>query len=230
MFLKEADMSPSVTAWLRSLDLIVRAEFVTPSGMCDLVGLRFNAEKVACRIALKQRKQISSVSRAALLLHLPDIETRRSMSLIQIADHFRQVIPEEVVSAEIGRLIEDGFVRATARGRLQKLNGWMPLQERLVAVELKLSRVEEALQQAQANLSFAPESFVAFPIEVARRIEAGRKRWKSYFDQGVGLLGVRRLGCDVLIEARDGGEIFDPAVRMHCVEKFWRQRPLVKGN
>ncbi len=47
--------------------------------------------------------------------------------------------------------MNDGFIVRTDTQALQKINGWMPLQKRLVAVELKLSRVEEAISQAVNN-------------------------------------------------------------------------------
>ena len=43
----------------------------------------------------------------------------------------------------------------------------MPLHDRIVAVEMKLSGIADALDQALQNKAFAEESYVAFPTDVA---------------------------------------------------------------
>jgi hypothetical protein len=222
MFRRESDMTPSVTRWLKGAGLHVKPEFVTPWGICDLAGLSFNSEHVSHRLSLRQRKTVASITRAALLLEVPDVEERRSISMDRLARRFASTIGEEHVTAEVERLIADGFLVRTSRGRLQKLNGWIPLQNRLVAVELKLSRVEEALVQAKANLGFAEESYVAFPMPMARRIAGDPSPWVSYFDDGIGLIGVLRQRCEVLIPYSPSSSNYAPAVRLYCVEKFWR--------
>lgn len=222
MFRRESDMAPSVTRWMKRAGLHVKPEFVTPWGICDLAGLSFNSEHVSHRLSLRQRKTVASITRAALLLDVPDVEERKSISMDRLARRFASTIGEEHVTAEVERLIADGFLVRTSRGRLQKLNGWMPLQNRLVAVELKLSRVEEALTQAKANLGFAEESYVAFPMPMARRIASDPSPWASYFDDGIGLIGVLRQRCEILVPHAPSPSRYDPAVRLYCVEKFWR--------
>lgn len=222
MFHRESDMTPSVTRWMKRANLHVKTEFVTPWGICDLVGLSFNSEHVSHRLSQRQRKTVASITRAALLLDVPDVEDRKSISMDRLTQRFASTIGEEHVTAEVEQLIADGFLVRTNRGRLQKLNGWMPLQNRLVAVELKLSRVEEALAQAKANLGFAEESYAAFPMPMARRIAGDPLPWSSYFDDGIGLIGVLRQRCEVLIPCAPLSSSYDPAVRLYCVEKFWR--------
>jgi hypothetical protein len=207
---------------MKRAGLHVKTEFVTPWGICDLAGLSFDSEHVAQRLRLRQRKTVASITRAALLLDVPDVEERKSISMDRLARRFASTIGEEQVTTEVERLIADGFLVRTSQGRLQKLNGWMPLQNRLVAVELKLSRIEEALAQAKANLGFAEESYVAFPMPMARRIADDPSPWSSYFDDGIGLIGVLRHRCEVLLPYSTSSSRYDPAVRLYCVEKFWR--------
>lgn len=228
MFAAESDMAESATRWLEAGGMIVKPEFVTPWGICDFVGLRFNQERVAHRLQLRQTKAVSSITRAVLLLAIPDIETKRSVSLDYLIRIFRPSIQAEVVEAETARLIKDRFVVSSSRRRLQKINGWMPLQDRLVAIELKLFRIEEAMRQATNNLSFADESYVGLPAEVAHRVALKSSRWSAFFDAGVGLLSVSKHNCDVLVQPRKSGVWSDLAIQLYCVEKFWRTRP--KGS
>lgn len=224
MFSRESEMVTSVTRWLRSAGLTVKQEFVIPWGICDLVGLSFNEKSVANRLSLGQRKAVSSITRAALLLRVPEVESTKSVSIGNLVKDFSGFVPKDVVVAEMERLIADRFVVRSHRGRLHKLNGWMPLQERLVAVELKLSRVEEAFQQAESNLGFAQESYVAFPMPVARHIANSKYKWSGHFANGIGLIGVLKRRCEALIPASASPPLKDPAVQFYCVEKFWKSR------
>ncbi|MGC1676150.1 MAG: hypothetical protein WA740_01350 [Candidatus Binataceae bacterium] len=221
-------MTGFVASWMKANGMTAKPEFVTPWGICDFVGLRFNPEKVTRRLQQKQIRAISSVTRALLLLQIPDVETKRSITLDNLIQSYAPFISEEVVCRETSRLIADRYVTSSAHRRLQKVNGWMPLQDRLVAVELKLSRVDEAMRQAVNNLGFADESYVALPADVARRVMATSTRWSKFFDVGVGLLGVARRRCEVLRPAQKTGNRTDKAIQLYCVEKFWGTR--LKGN
>ena len=108
------------------------------------------------------------------------------------------------------------------------MNGWMPLQDRLVAVEMKLSRIDEAMRQALNNLGFAEESYVALPSDVAHRVAASAVRWSGFFDAGIGVLSVAGDGCAVLVPGPQEPCESDSAIRLYCVEKFWRTR--VRGS
>ena len=230
MFSREADMSTSVLRWMRRNGLIVKTEFVSPWGICDFVGIQFNPTHVQHRLTLRQRKPVTSITRAALLLQVPDVEERRSISIDRLAMKFSNAIPRECLERDIARLQSDGFLVQTKHGRLQKRNGWMPLQDRIVAVEAKLTRIEEALQQARANLGFAQESYVAFPLQLARRIAANPAPWAEYFKQGIGLIGVTTTRCESLIDSNTVGRSHDPAVRLYCTEKFWSEVARFKGS
>lgn len=221
-------MAAPAINWLKARGLIVKSEFVSPWGICDLVGLRFDQKRVAHRLGYQQTKRVGSITRAALLLKVPDVETGRSITLKQMVRGCSPAIPDDVLVREMQRLEADGFVRSDRRGQLQKLNGWVPLQETLVAVELKLSRIDEAMHQARMNLGFADHSYVGLPSEVARRVASNPVRWGEYFDDGVGLLSVGKSRCRVLIAARKTSNWTDEAVQLYCVDKFWRGR--VKGN
>jgi hypothetical protein len=136
-------------------------------------------------------------------------------------------IPQELVIEHTDRLIADGFVQRSG-DRLQRHNGWVPLQRNLIAVELKLSRVEEAMSQAQNNLIFADKSYVGLPKDLAIRVAAKRTRWSAFLDNGVGVIAVAPRECTIVIPSRNRSSQPDPVVQFHCVEKFWRTS--AKGN
>lgn len=228
MFDREADMTRPASKWLRSAGLEVKPEFTTLWGICDLAGASLREEGVKRRLDLKQTKPVSSMTRVELLLRIPDVETNGWITIDRLVRECAPALPKKTVLEEVDRLVEDRYVQRSGRTRLQKLNGWLPLHDRLVAVELKLSRIEEALSQARDNLSFADESYAGFPSVVARRVMTNRTRWDEFFDRGVGLLGITRRDCKVFIPAERGKTKPSQAVQVYCVERFWRSR--VRGN
>ncbi len=224
MFGRESNMVASTSRWMKVNGLAVKSEFVTPWGICDLVGISFNQNHVAHRLRLRQTKSVSSITRSFLLLLIPDVDKHKSVSLDKLISKCVQSIPEDIIYKEVDRLIADHFVVRTLRGKLQKMNGWMPLHNRLVAVELKLSRIDEAMRQARNNLGFADESYVALPLDVAHRVISNLSRWVNYFNDGVGLLGITQRKCYALVPGRRGTSWIDETVQFYCVEKFWRTR------
>jgi hypothetical protein len=222
-FKLESEMAPAVCEWLRRARLTVKEEFSLPWGICDLVGVSLNLNNVRKRLTLKQNKAIGPLWRVDLLRCIPDLETGRSISVQQLERVYGNRIPAPVITTEVEKLVADRFVLQTRRGNLQKLNGWVPLQKRMVAVELKLARVSEALCQAASNRAFATESYVALPWEMAHRLSKG-VRVPDFDDAGVGILAVGQDDCRVVLPPSGRGIKADPTLQMHCVERFWRSR------
>jgi len=201
---------------------MVKAEFALPWGICDLVGLSFRQRSVKDRRRLRQTQPITSISRAAILLRIPEEKTGQSISVKDLARQYSSAMTRELIEGHMRRLIADGFVIKTGSGELQKRNGWFPMHKRLVAVELKLNKIEEVLSQAGNNLLFAQESYVALPKDMALRLSEKRARWASFFESGVGLLSVTKRSCNVLIRPNRQPLAADNLIQFCCVEKFWR--------
>lgn len=208
-----------VLKWMKSRNLNVKTEFVTPSGMCDLVGLTFKTRSVAKRLSYRQSRPIGSMSRAALLHQIPEL---RSITLDRLAKRCEPSISRELLQSEAERLVADRFIIRLSGERYRRINGWMPLQKRIIAVELKLKKVEEAMSQAQNNLTFADESYVALPERLAARVLAKCDRWFCYFESGVGVLSVSHRDCKIAHRSRNSHP--DPVLQFYCAEKFWRTR------
>jgi len=214
-------MREPVAQWMRSQGLTIRAEFISPWGICDLVGLCFNEHNVARRNHLKQNRAVTSMVRAALLLKIPDIESNEAITINQLIKECSPSLIPERVTAEAERLVKDGFVLRRKRNSLQKINGWTPLQKRFIAIELKLKRVAEAILQAENNFGFADESYIALPDDLATRLAAKLARRETFKASGVGLLGVTSNSCKLLIPSHRQNIEKDAVVQFYCVEKFW---------
>jgi len=219
MFGNEKGMNKPVAQWMKSLHLTVKQEFITPGGICDLVGLSFSSSNVHRRLKLRQTRPISSIVRSALLMQIPDSESGQSISIQKLIKNCTPAVSPITVVSEIERLIKDHFVIGSTK-YLQKRNGWVPLWNRLIAVELKLKRIEEAMSQARNNMIFAAESYVALPCELARKVAAKPEKWPTLLE-GVGLIAVSKKSCKVLKPASVNASLLDPIVQFYVVEKFW---------
>jgi hypothetical protein len=223
MFKREAEMAPSVARWMTRENLLTKAEFATPFGICDLVGVTFRPDRVAHRIRLRQTRPIASFTRASILQLIPDVDTGRRIKALSVFKTLAATLPGDIIAAEIERLVRDRFVVWRGKTCLQKVNGWAPLHRRIVAVELKLARVEDALAQAKAHLAFADESYVGLPAAIAARVHETPTRWARYWDLGVGLLAVTKSQCRILRPSSPLPTSQDEALQIYIVDKFWRE-------
>lgn len=229
----EREMVSPAVEWLKGSNLLIKREFHTPWGVCDLVGLRFNEAKVQERLSLGQRSTIGSALRIMLLQQIPDCRAHRSVTVERLVQMFDGLLTADEIGGEITWLVKGKFVHRTRKGSLQKRNGWAPLQDRLVAVELKLSRVEDVFSQALSNLVFADESYVGLPASAAGRLLETR-RCHEFERSGVGVVSISRDSCKIILPSRRRDLPVDPLIQMGCVERFWRTRTqvpmMVRGN
>jgi hypothetical protein len=219
----EHQMAPPVIEWLRDDGLSIKCEFSVPWGVCDLVGVKLNQTRVRQRLRYRQNNSVGSPLRLLVLSKIPDQLSGKAITLNRLRQDCAGWLTNDLVENEVKRLIDLRFVTSPRRGQYQKLNGWAPLHLRIVAVELKLSRISEALVQASSNRAFATESYVALPFDLALRLTESR-RLEGFTQTGVGLLAVSSNSCKCLLRCRRVNEHGDELLQAHCVERFWRTR------
>jgi hypothetical protein len=223
----EYQMVKPAEAWLKSKGLMVKREFPTPWGICDLVGCSFNKRNVSKRFRFGQKKPIGSHFRTMLLSHIPDENESHTIKPAHLVEIFSEFFDEERIISELNRLEKDKFVKQTNSGLFYKLNGWMPLHKKIIALELKLSRVQEVLRQAISNLEFANESYVGLPMETARRLVRS-SAVSPFIKHGIGIVALKEESYKVLRSAKHGVKRSDPILQAHFAERFWRNYS--KGN
>jgi hypothetical protein len=216
----EEEMWIPAIKWLTDQGLGYKREFRMPWGICDLVGIEWSHQRVSDRRLRRQKTPIGPPSRVAILQLIPDEESGRSIDIGAITTQIQQ--PLERVTRELKSLIRGNFVKQSPDGSLTSAVSWVPLHRRIVAVELKLDRIEEAINQARSHVAFATESYVGFPKVVAERIVTSH-HVDVLRKAGVGLLSVTYAGAVVLAEPVTGQILRDGVLQMHCVERFWPQ-------
>jgi len=218
-FALEAELVAPVQRWMQRQGLRVKAEYRTPWGICDLVGIALDKHRVTQRRKAGHNTALGRIERIGLLELIP---TQASGSAISWTDLVRvaQANMGIAVERELDWLLRNGFVRWSAERSLRRMDSWAPLQRRIVAIELKLNRIREALAQANNHSPLTRERYVALPLDVARR--ACRLRTQEFVKAGVGLLGVLPSRCYTLLHPDDHVPREDRLEQRHCVERFWR--------
>ncbi len=204
--------------WLQSRGFLVRTESPLPWGICDVVACKPNSANLSRRLAHGQVHVLGSHLRALLFSVIPHAAPA-SMTLGDLCARFSGH-EASGIERELETLVRRRFVDVTPSGAYRARNGWTPLHSRLLAVELKLRRVTAALGQARRNLAFADESYVGLPMSLAKRMASGSRR--RFSDYGVGLIGVAKGDCRVLIASKPKPGAVDKVLQATIVERFWR--------
>jgi hypothetical protein len=216
----EREMTIPAMKWLTGQGLLVKREYRTPWGICDLVGLELDHSRVAARRLRGPSIAIGPVPRIAVLKLVPSIETGASIGMDELSTVLCR--PVDDVSSDVNVLLKHRFLVQNASARLQSRCDWAPLHRRIVTVELKVDRIREVIQQARAHRLFATESYIGLPAKSAGRY-LGDGRGDELKSAGVGLLSVCAAAATVLVSAPVlPSNAADGVLQMHCVERFWR--------
>ena len=218
-FRYESEMAEPVRKWLEGQQLIARQEFQLPWGICDLIGISLCPKNVKVRLEQGQKSQVGSLFRAELLLQIPDVNARKGITLKNLEKRYSHFGALKI-ERELEILQRRKFICKNRRGSFQKFNGWLPLHDRIIAVELKLSRVSEALDQAARNLQLANESYVGLPKSIAMRI-AKSDRAVQFQRNGIGILGIDSDGCELVLASSAKKKFQDNVLQMHCADRIW---------
>lgn len=227
-FRAESELVRPVTRWLRRRGLLVREEFHTQVGICDLVGFQLDQERLKQRLVLGQKRPLGPRLRVHLWLLLPDTDAGSSLSLDELAKHYSGLCSEEEIAHSLDQLVAGGLAVRLKPNHYSKSSAWYPLHKEIVAVELKLSRLVEAIAQARRYLGFATSSYVAAPADRARAwLE---HRGQEYFRaESVGLLAVRPSRVETLVQCpAPPADLQNEVACAHAVERFFSS--FVKGS
>ena len=229
LFRYEREMCGPARQWLLAEGLMVKVEFGTPWGVCDLVGCSLDAYEVRRRLLLRQRKPIRSEIRVGILLKIPQASSGTTESIEDLCDYYGPYLDRKRIVLELGRLVRDRYIEEDEPGRYHRRTPWMPIHKRLVAVELKLDRVADVICQATNHLGLFDESYIGLPEDVADRLMA---RWRTgeFLDRGLGVLSVSPDGCHVIAPARRRAARERNALQVAAVERFWSAREAEKGQ
>lgn len=191
----EAHLAGTVLRWLGEQGLVQMEEFVTPWGVADVLGIRYNIDRVQARIAAGHLEPVGDAHAVQLLLSLPS--GGKSKRIADVARRFEPLFGTVLFERAVRNLIRKRFVIQEGASLVRRTE-WLPYHEQLVAVELKLRRVDEALAQARRHKAITVESYVGMPAVIAEKVAFTGRR-SEFEAAGVGLLSVQDGNCSVLI-------------------------------
>ena len=221
-FQNEFQMRSPVRKWLEMQGLDQRIEVPLPWGICDVVGASIHQGRAKKRLRLKQTTTIGSDLKFELLHRIPETNVSNAIHIDDLVQSFDGYITESQVVTSVAELAKKKFVLLTANNTVSKQNGWHPLTKKLIAVELKLTRFEEVLQQAISTKQLTSNSFAAMPRQIANRIARSDTARDSLRVNGIGLLAVSKTKCDQLIKPTASEIKVKLPAQMQCVERFWK--------
>ena len=212
-------MRGPVERWLVSQGFLTKSEFVLPWGICDLVAVQFREESAKQRVIFRQTQPVRSLELIQLLELMP---RHRAITVAKLRGALALSRSSSQLDANLRRLKEMKLVSSPRRNQIQKHAPWAPLQRRIVAVEMKLSRVTAALAQAKPHVAFADECYVALPNDAAVRVSKGNRK-RDFLDHGIGLLGVTPNHVRVLIGpgTYTAKATLSSPLKAYCTERFW---------
>jgi len=223
LFQYEYQMSKPAEKWLYSQSELIKKEFQTPWGICDFVGCSLHKLRVKQRQKLNQKNAIGSQKRIMILSLIPDEEEDKYISTHNLFLKFKGMLDKASIEKELEILENGKFVKKITKQSYQKINGWYPLHKKIIAIELKLNKIHDALNQAINNLGFADESYVGLPIALASKLQKNNKI-SIFKESGIGILGISKLGGKVILKPSSQKIHIDKVLQQHCVERFWRSR------
>ncbi len=105
--------------------------------------------------------------------------------------------PREEILKRVSRLVRLGLIEHRD-SQLRVASRALPNKLRVIAVEAKLTRWKDALEQARAYLSFANEAYIAMPASLIRRNVSALS---GCADSGVGVIAVEDNDSSVVLPA-----------------------------
>jgi hypothetical protein len=217
----ESHLSGVVQRWVSSLGYIPIEEFSSPWGIADVVGIRPNIDRMLQRIRERHEEAIGDLRSILVLLAIPTMGSKRTVSLEELVAQYGELIGREVIERIVLKLSRKKIIGGTTQGRLYRIINWLPYHEEIISVELKLARVEEAIAQASRHKVITPNSYVGLPSDLAERLTFSQRR-SDFESAGVGLLSVGNENCEVLIQPTHVTAQRERAYEIAAAENAWR--------
>ncbi len=196
MFALECEMIPFI---LNGLSTIIKAEAIACANELPVNG------RVVDVVAAPVNKSLMKTSNetASLLRHLSMIQLDllailmlKPTTSIQCLCRFTFMHTKQIHEVFINPCLELGLIERVSRYTYTPTDWVQALPTEIVAIEAKLARWQEALNQANNNLVFADYSFVALAEE---KVPRNRESLNMFRNAGIGLFSVNSNGDIKLI-------------------------------
>jgi hypothetical protein len=172
----ESHLKGTAQRWLAAQGLMPFEEFQVSWGIVDVVGIKVDVDQVIERVGARQVDPIGDYRTVVVLRSIPLSSSRRSTSLEQLQHVHGEALGESVTERIVQKLVRKRMIQRTSDGRYVRTLAQKSFHEELICIELKLSRVDEALAQARRHQVIAARSYVGLPAAAAERVAFSPKR------------------------------------------------------
>lgn len=191
-------------------------------GVADLVLLDINHKKFGLRKKREQWNTLLNRKYFEILSVLPDIDDNLAPISINEMVSKSGISQSYIRSYILKDLIAGGFVKSIDKGYV-KVNGWVPIAEKVTAIEAKLSDWKRGIWQAQRYLNVANAAYLAMPPDYIHRVDT-----KECEKAGIGLICFDPITHDFneLVKPIDL-PASDPPIRNYVTELFLDEHQLL---
>lgn len=196
-FKLEKEMKPLVESWLISNHFLVKQEFATSEGICDIVGCHINEVAIRKRLKIGIKKHLSNEIQIMICCIL--LTQNNKLSINKLCDFLGQKfsVSSDSILKDINKLISKNAVYQD-NNNIHLIEGWFPLYAELVAIELKLTNFKEALAQAKRYREYSHFSYVALPDYSINKLS--QSNIDDFGNNGVGLISVSTDKIKIIVK------------------------------
>lgn len=139
-------------------------------GRADLVIGKLNDEHCSIRKNNKQTQALLEERYFEVLRNLPDIHG--CLEPLHVAELIDKInFSDRYLKTHVIKFLEkSGYIRRIEDNFLYKINGWLPITSKVVAIEAKLTDWRRGILQANRYKSFADKVYLALPERSAHLV------------------------------------------------------------
>jgi hypothetical protein len=167
-----------------SLGYITTTELSLGYGRADLVAFNIDTNRCKARLNNGQHRSLDKLKYYNLLRLIPEIESDESISLYNLSEHLK-LSQSHLRQNLLSFLIRFGYIIEVNHKRYAKVNGYIPIADEILAVEVKVSDWRRGAIQAKRYQVFANRVFLAISNYYAHRVDRSLLE-----DHNIGLLTV----------------------------------------
>lgn len=213
----EARVVARVKTYFEAAGAFVAPELSLGWGRADLVAFELDREKCRARVRNGQFRSLDRADHYRALRHMPELESGEHVSVAELCERLGR--SASYVRASLVPFLERaGYAKRVGPGQLAKVNGFIPIAQRVIAIEAKVSDWRKGAIQAKRHRSFANRVYLALSSDYVHRVQLEVLR-----KHGIGLLSASGFGVVEILASPDMPPL-DPDRHSFSAEWLWRYR------
>ncbi len=157
-------------SYFKNKHYLTQTEVKAMHGVPDLVLGRANMKHVELRRGYSQFEPLLNEKYFRLLKHIPDQASHKKPISARSLAELTDISQSYLVSSLLRDLKEGGYILALDDGYM-KVNGWVPILNKIIGIEAKLKDWKRGIYQAVRYKKFADEAYLAMPSSTSHLVD-----------------------------------------------------------